>query len=131
MLDDVYKTAIVLITDKYVKDKQDYPAGRAAVKWFAAVSKKGSHEVRIIDATGDPHGSGNVAKDDFEREGIKQLKSGKAYYEQLIEKGGKRYLRAITPVPVVMGKCILCHENYKEMGKGQPVGALTYTVPLE
>ena len=131
MLDDVYKTAIVLITDKYVKDKQDYPAGRAAVKWFAAVSKKGSHEVRIIDATGDPHGSGNVAKDDFEREGIKQLKSGKAYYEQLIEKGGKPYLRAMTAVPVVMERCTMCHENYKRVKKGDPIGALTYTVPVE
>jgi hypothetical protein len=131
MLDDIYKTAIVLITDKYVKDQRDYPAGRAAIKWFADISKKGWHEVRLIDATGEPYGPANVARDDFDKEGLQQLKAGKDYYEQLIEKGGKRYLRAITPVPVVMGKCILCHENYKEMGKGQPVGALTYTVPLE
>jgi len=131
MLDDVYKTAIVLITDKYVKDKRDYPAGRAAIKWFADISKKGSHEVRLIDATGDPYSSANIAKDDFDREGIKQLKAGKGYYEQLIQKEGKPYLRAITPVPVVMERCILCHENYKGVKKGEPVGALTYTVPVE
>jgi len=131
MLDDFYKTAIVLITDKYVNDKRDYPAGRAAIKWFASITKKGSHEVRLIDATGEPYSAANVAKDDFDTEGIKQLKAGKDYYEEVIQKGGKSYLRAITPVPVVMEKCILCHENYKEVKKGEPVGALTYTMPLE
>jgi hypothetical protein len=131
MLDDVYKSAIVLITDKYVKGKRDYPAGRAAIKWFADISKKGSHEVRLIDATGEPSGEANVARDDFDKEGVKQLKAGKDYYEQLIEKEGKPYLRAITPVPVVMEKCIMCHENYTHVKKGAPVGALTYTVPIE
>ena len=131
MLDDIYKTAIVLITDKYVKDKQDYPAGRAAIKWFAGVSKKGSHEVRLIDVTGEPRGGVNVAKDDFDKEGVKQLKAGKGYYEQLIKKGDKTYLRMITPVPVVMEKCTMCHKNYKGVKNGQPVGALTYTVPVE
>jgi hypothetical protein len=131
MLDDIYKSAIVLITDKYVKDRRDYPAGRAAIKWFADISSKGSHEVRLIDATGEPYGPANVANDDFDREGVRQLKAGKDYYEQLIQKGGKHYLRAITPVPVVMEKCTLCHENYKGMKKGEPVGAVTYTVPIE
>jgi hypothetical protein len=131
MLDDIYKTAIVLITDKYVKTERDYPAGRAAVRWFADISKKGSHEVRIIDATGEPSAPGNVASDDFDKEGVRRLKAGKSYYEQLIQKDGRTYLRAITPVPVVMGKCTMCHENYKSVPKGEPVGALTYTVPVE
>jgi hypothetical protein len=131
MLDDIYKSAIVLITDKYVNNKRDYPAGRAAIKWFADISSKGSHDVRLIDATGEPYGEGNVARDDFDKEGLRQLKAGKDYYEQLIQKDGKRYLRAITPVPVVMQKCTMCHENYKDVMKGTPVGALTYTVPIE
>jgi hypothetical protein len=131
MLDDVYKSAIVLITDKYVKDKRDYPAGRAAIKWFADISRKGSHEVRLIDATGEPYGQANVANDDFDREGVKQLKAGKDYYDQLIVKEGKPYLRAITPVPVVMQKCTMCHEHYQNVKKGAPVGALTYTIPIE
>jgi hypothetical protein len=131
MLDGIYKSAIVLITDKYVKDKRDYPAGRAAIKWFADISKGGSHNIAIIDATGEPYGEANVAKDDFDKEGIKELKAGKSYYEKVIEKEGKHYLRAITPVPVVMDKCTMCHENYKSVKKGAPVGALTYTVPIE
>jgi hypothetical protein len=131
MLDDVYKSAIVLITDKYVKGKRDYPAGRAAIRWFAHITKTGSHEVRLIDATGEPYGPANVARDDFDSEGIKQLKAGKGYYEELIQAGGKSYLRAMTPVPVVMAKCTLCHENYKGVKGGQPVGALTYTMPIE
>lgn len=131
MLDDVYKTAVVLITDKYVHSKKDYPAGRAAVNWFKAISDKGWHEVRIIDATGEPYSDNNVAKDDFDKEGIRQLKAGKTFYDAVVQKDGKSYLRAITPIPVVMDKCIMCHENYRTMKKGEPIGALTYKIPIE
>jgi hypothetical protein len=131
MLDDIYKTAIVLVTDKYVQSKKDYPAGRIAVNWFKAISKKGSHEVRIIDASGEPYSDANVAKDDFDKEGIRQMKLGKAFYERVERRDGKSYLRAMTPVPVVMDKCIMCHENYKMAKPGEAIGALTYKVPID
>ncbi len=131
MLDDVYKTAVVLITDKYVNDENDFPAGAAAVAWFDAISKKGWHDVRLIDATGDPSDPENVARDDFEKEGIQQLKSGKDYYDQVELKDGKYRLRAVTAVPVVMDKCTMCHENYKQVKKGEAIGALSYSVPIE
>jgi hypothetical protein len=34
-------------------------------------------------------------------------------------------------VPVVMEKCVLCHAHYKNAKKGEPIGALSYTVPVE
>jgi hypothetical protein len=131
MLDGVYKTAIVLITDKYVQSKKDYPAGRIAVNWFKAISQDGTHEIRIIDASGEPHGAANVARDDFDKEGIRQIKLGKAFYDQVERKDGKSYLRAMTPVPVVMDKCIMCHDNYKTAKKGEAIGALTYKVLID
>jgi hypothetical protein len=131
MLDDIYKNAIVLITDKYVKDKSDYPAGRAAKVLFRNISKTGSHEVRLVDVTGEPNSPDNVARDAFEKEGVKQLRSGKAYYESVVQKDGKPYLRAMTNVPVVMPRCVLCHENYANVKKGAAVGALSYTVPID
>jgi hypothetical protein len=130
MLDDIYKTGIVLITDKYVQTKKDYPAGRIAVNWFKAISKKGSHDIRIIDASGEPYNDANVAKDAFEKEGIRQMKLGKSFYEQVERKDGKSYLRAMTPVPVVMDKCIMCHEHYKNAKQGEAIGALSYKVPI-
>jgi hypothetical protein len=130
MLDDVYKTAVVLITDKYVNDEKDFPAGAAAIALFDAISKKGWHEVRLLDATGEPYDDKNVAQDDFEKEGIKQLKSGKDYYEQIVRKEGKPYLRAMTAIPVVMDKCVMCHPHYKDAKKGEAIGALSYTVPI-
>lgn len=131
MLDDVYKTAIVLITDKYVHDEDDFSAGSAAIEWFDAISKKGWHEVRLLDATGDPYDEKNTARDSFDHEAIKQLKSGKSFYDRIEEKEGKRYLRAATPVPVVMTKCMMCHPHYADAKKGEPIGLLSYTMPIE
>ncbi len=131
MLDDVYKTAIVLITDKYVKTKKDYPAGRAAVVWLNEIGKKGWPRARLIDVSGEPYSEKNVAEDDFEKEGVKRLKGGKDYYEKVVSKDGKSYLRAMTAIPVVSKRCVMCHENYKKAKKGEAIGALSYTVPLE
>jgi hypothetical protein len=54
MLDDLYKTAIVLITDKYVNSDSDLPAGSAFQALFSAMKTKGWHEVRLVDATDEP-----------------------------------------------------------------------------
>jgi hypothetical protein len=131
MLDDVYKTAVVLITDKYVNDDDDFPAGSAAIALFREIGKKGWHEVRLLDVSGMPYDAKNVAQDDFEKAGVSQLQAGKDYYEQIIEKKGKPYLRAMTPVPVVMQKCVMCHPNYAAAKKGAAVGAISYLLPIE
>jgi hypothetical protein len=131
MLDDIYKTAIVLITDKYVNTKKDYPAGRAAVKWLNDIGKAGWPKTRLIDVSGEPYSDKNVAEDDFEKEAVKQIKSGKGYYEKIVEEGGKPHLRAMTAIPVVSERCIMCHENYKKAKKDEAVGALSYSVPIE
>lgn len=131
MLDNIYKQTIVLITDKYVHDDGDYPAGSAAVLLFKKVSETGSHKVRLLDATGDPYESANVAQDDFERNGVEALKKGKEGFEEIITEDDKHFLRAITPVPVVMDKCIMCHSHYADVEDGDPIGAISYTIPIE
>ena len=55
MLDDVYKSAVVLITDKYVNDEDDFPAGSAAIALFDAVKQKNWHEVKLLDVSGEPY----------------------------------------------------------------------------
>jgi hypothetical protein len=131
ILDDVYKQTIVLVTEKYVNDKDDFPAGSAAVALFANLSKSPHQKVRLIDATGEPYEPANVAKAAFEKEGLKRLKAGDAYYEEVAEKDGKWELRALTPVPVVLKKCIMCHEHYAKAKPGEPIGAISYIVPIE
>ena len=131
MLDDIYKTAVVAITDKYVQKETDLPAATVAMSLFEVMKKKGWHESRLIDATGHPYAEKNVAKDDFEKAAVKALLGGKDYYEQLVKVDGKPRLRAATPVPVVMKKCTMCHDHYKEVKEGVPVGVLTYDVPVK
>ena len=132
MLDDVYKQTIVLITDKYVHDTDDFAAGSAAVLLFKNISKIGHQQVRLLDATGEPYEPENVAKDAFEKEGIRRIKAGAAFYDEVVQKDGKFELRAMTPVPVVMEKCVMCHAHYADAKKkGAPIGAISYSVPIE
>jgi hypothetical protein len=118
----------VLITQHYVTDKSDLAAGEAFKLLFAKVKDKGWHEVRLIDGTGEPINQENEPQDAFERKAMAALRDGKPYVEELTTKDGKRYLRAATPIPVVMEKCTMCHENYR--GK-KVIGALGYTLPLD
>src|SRR5687768_4633159 len=46
MLDDLYKSAIVLITEHYVEEDSDLAAGSAFQALFKAMKDKGYHEVR-------------------------------------------------------------------------------------
>lgn len=131
MLDDLYKTAIVLITDKYVNNDADLPAGSAFQALFGAMKQKGWHEVRLVDATNEPLRPRNAPADDFEKEAITKLLAGNAGHEQVVEKDNKRYLRSATPIPVVMKKCIMCHPNYEDAKPGQAIGALSYTLLIE
>lgn len=130
ILDDVYKTAIVLITENYVDEKSDLAAGAAFQKLFQAMREKGHHDVRLLDATGEPYDPDNAPRDEFEKAAVKALKEGKAYYERVIEKNGKRYLQAATPIPVVLKKCTLCHSAYEKAKAGEPIGALGYTLEI-
>jgi len=131
MLDDLYKTAVVLITTHYIEDDSSLPAGTAAIALFDAMKKKGWHEVRLLDASGEAIEDKNYPKDDFEKKAVKMLKAGKPYFDEVVNRDGKRYLRAATPIPVVMKKCTMCHSNYEKFKKGEPIGALSYTIPIE
>src|SRR3954470_5827547 len=74
MLDDLYKTAIVLITEHYVDESSDLAAGAAFQKLFEAMKAKGHHEVRLLDGTGEPYNEKNAPRDAFEKDAIKALK---------------------------------------------------------
>lgn len=131
LLDNIFKQTVVLITDKYVHDEDDFAAGSAAVLLFKNISETGETKVKLIDATGTPYDSDNVAADDFERNGILQLKKGAALHEKVVIKDGKPQLRSLTAVPVVMEKCVMCHSHYADVKKGEPIGAISYTIPIE
>ena len=131
MLDDLYKTAIVIITENYVSEDADLAAGDAFQALFKVMKDKGYHEVRLLDATGQPYDDDNAPKDDFERTAVKKLKQGEAWYEEIVEQDGRRYLRAATPIPVVMKKCAMCHDHYAQVPEGQAIGAVGYKLPIE
>src|SRR2546423_924703 len=79
MLDDLYKTSVVVITNKYVEQQSDTPAAAVAKEVFEAMHKKGWHTARLVDATGKPKNKDNVAKTDFEKKVVEQVVAGKAY----------------------------------------------------
>jgi hypothetical protein len=126
MLDDLYKTSVVLINDTFVE--QGASAGDAAREIFAVMRKKGWHDARLIDATGKPMNKDNVPKHDFEKKAIEKIKAGETYVDQVVEEAGQKYLRAATVVPVVNNKCVVCHPGNKV---GGVLGAVSYKIPVK
>lgn len=128
MLDDLYKTTIVFINDTYVKDGNDVAAGEIARELFAAMSKKGWHDARLVDATGKPLNDENEPRDEFEKTANKKILAGETYYEEIQQEAGKNYLRAATLVPVVNQKCTICHPGHKV---GEVLGTVSYKIELK
>ena len=128
MLDDLYKTAVVLITEHYVEDPSTLSAASAAKALFAAMKEKGWHDVRLVGLTDVIINPENKPIDEFEEAAKEKLLAGEAGHEQVVEEDGKTYLRMATPLPVVMEKCVMCHANFKD-NEGN-IGTLSYTVPL-
>lgn len=130
MLDEVYKRVIVLVTDKYVHTEDDFAAGSAAVELFRQISEGETQKVRLIDVTGAPYESDNVARNDFEKRGVRKLKEGAASFDEVVIKDGQAYLQTLTAVPVVHERCVMCHAHYEDVKKGAPIGALSYVLPV-
>jgi hypothetical protein len=128
MLDDLYKTTIVLNNENYVNKPTDFPATASAKELFAAMKHGGWHDVRVLGLTDAIKNPDNEPRDAFEQAAARKLIAGQTPDEKVVEKGGKRYLRVATGIPVVGEKCAVCHENFK--GNRGNIGALSYTVPV-
>jgi hypothetical protein len=128
MLDDLYKTAVVLITQHYVETPSTLSAATAAKALFAEMEKKGWHQVRLVGLTDTLMNSDNAPADEFERDAAQRLLAGAASHETVVTDNGIRYLRYATAVPVVMPKCLMCHPGWE--GNAGAVGALSYRIPV-
>jgi len=129
MLDTLYKTAIVLITDKYVTDPSKFSGASAAKALFDTMSNNGYHEVRLVGLTDVLiYPEMNRPKDEFEEQAKEKLLGGESTHEEVVTIEGKRYLRKATAVPVVLERCVMCHANFK--GNDGAIGTLVYKVPL-
>ena len=128
MLDDLYKTTIVFITNTYVTSDSDVAAGEIARDLFGAMREKGWHDARLVDVTGHPTNDENAPRDGFEKAAIKRILAGETYVDEVATEKGKQYLLAATLVPVVNEKCIICHPGWKV---GQTIGAVSYKLPIE
>ena len=129
MLDTLYKSTIILVTDKYVSDPSKFSGASAAKALFDTMRAEGFHEVRLVGLTDvliNP--AINRPKDDFEIEAKKRLLNGAPTYEEVISIDGKRFLRKATAVPVVLEKCAMCHANFKD--NDGVIGSLMFTVPV-
>jgi len=123
MLDDLFKVAVVDITNRY----DGPPAAKVAKTIFAAAEQKHYFKARLLDVTGSPQNEANVPRDGFEKRAAKAIKKGKTYFEELIGQGESRRLRVATAVPAVTRKCANCH-GVKE---GDLLGLLSYDLPVK
>jgi hypothetical protein len=122
MLDELYKNAVVSITNKY----DGPPAIKVAKDVFAAMEKSGWHRAKLVDATGNPQNEANLPQTPFEKRAVKAIQGGQPYYEEVAGKGNDRTLYVATVVPAVLGKCARCH-GVKE---GELLGFIRYEIPI-
>lgn len=128
MLDDLYKTTVVLVTEHYVITAKTLSAATAAKALFSEMDKKGWHQVRLVGLTDKLINKQNAPADAFESAAGKRILAGEASHEAVVAENGKQYLRYATPLPVVMEKCVMCHPQWK--GEKGNVGSLMYKVPM-
>jgi hypothetical protein len=124
---ELYKNAVVSITKNYVGNQADVPAAAVAKDVFEAMKKGGYHNARLVDVTGRPKNKENVAKTDFEKKAVEQIKSGKEYFEEIGEANGKPVFRAATVVPAVLPACVTCHGKREK----NLLGTIVYELPIK
>ena len=123
MLDELYKNAVVSITNKY----NGPPAIKVAMDVFAAMEKSGWHKAKLIDATGTPQNEANRPTTDFEKRAASAMRAGMPYFEEVEGSGPERKLYAATVVPAVTQKCATCHA----VNKGDLLGFIRYEIPVK
>jgi len=123
MLDDLFKVAVVDITNRY----DGPPAAKVAKAIFAAARDKDYFHARLLDATGEPQNEANVPTDAFEKKAAQAMKEGKTEYEQVVVQGKHRRLRVATVVPAVTEKCAKCHG----VNKGDLLGFISYDLAID
>jgi hypothetical protein len=62
---------------------------------------------------------------------VQRLKAGAAIHERVVGDKGKHQLRAISPVSVIMQKCVMCHTQYADVERYEPIGAISYIIPID
>lgn len=128
MIDQLFKTFIILIDEEYVKDPSTLPAATLSKKVFKIMKDKGWYNIRLLDATGIPFNPENNPSDRFERDAIEAILSGKPYFERVEKIKGRSYLRAATKLTAISEGCIKCHPERK---LGDIIGAFSYSIPLD
>ena len=123
MLDDLFKVAVVDITNRY----EGPPAAKVAKTIFTAAKAKKYFEARLLDVTGAPQNEANVPQDDFEKRAAKAIAGGEPYFEEVVGQGDSRRLRAATVVPAVLPRCASCHG----VKTGDLLGFLSYDLPVK
>ena len=124
MLDNLYKTAVVSVTELYPRGA---PAIMLAMKVFKAMEDGKYHSARLVDATGTPLNEANVPKSPFEKRAAEAIKAGKPYFEEVVGEGADRHLLAATVVPAVLERCAACHG----VKKGDLLGFIRYDLRVE
>src|SRR5690349_16155585 len=90
MLDEIYKNAVVSITNRY----DGPPAIKVAKDLFTAMEKSGWHKAKLVDASGAPQNEANRPQTDFEKRAAEAMQAGKPYYEEVSGEGEDRRLLA-------------------------------------
>lgn len=117
-------------TETYVREDTDESACTLLQELFSEMKSKGQGELRLMALTAEPIVDANAPEGEFEAMAAEMLRTGRNHVERTEWDGGRPYLRSATAITVSSNRCVLCHPNYKGLPAEQPVGALSYRLPL-
>lgn len=123
MLDALYKTAVVSVTERYQRGQ---PAIMVARDVFGAMDELGHHSARLVDASQAPLGEETGPETDFEKRAAEAMRRGETYLEEVAGEGPDRRLLAATVVPAVHRRCASCHG----VEEGDLLGFIRYELPI-
>ena len=123
MLDELYKTAVVSITEKYQRGQ---PAIMVAKDIFKVMEDGRYHSAKLVDASQAPLGVDTEPATDFEKRAAEAMREGETYVEEVAGEGDDRRLLAATIVPAVHPRCAACHG----VEVGDLLGFIRYEIPI-
>ena len=125
LLHETYSATLDVIHERYFRNDRSAVPARALEDVFDTMARQTKIEARWIGVNARTMSLNHEPKDDFEKNAVEAIRSGKEFFER-IEDG---HLRRAGAIPLTAG-CLTCHGTFGIETKSPRYAGLVIKVPL-